>query len=157
MDLKVSRKEVLMLFVFVAACLLVGVLSGLTAPSMDKYADLNTPPLSPPGILFPIVWTVLYAFMGIALWMMWRTVNDYRYYVLFGIQLVLNFLWTPIYFAWGNMYLALVDLILIWIFVIIMAWLSYMHDVKPATYLMVPYILWLMFAAYLTIGTIVLN
>ena len=155
MDLKVSGKDVMTLIVSVAACLIVGAISGLTAPTMDIYSDLKTPPLSPPGMLFPIVWTILYVLMGIALWRMYRYVKDYRYYVLFAIQLILNFIWVPIYFSWGNMYLALIDLVALWMVVVTMAWLSRMHDERISAYLMVPYILWLTFAAYLTIGTII--
>ena len=157
MDTKISRNDVVSLIASVILCLAVGAISGLTAPTMDIYADLKTPPLSPPGMVFPIVWTILYILMGIALWRMYTNVKDNRYYVMFGLQLLLNFIWTPIYFAWGMMYLALLDLVALWIVVAMMTWLSWMHDEKVSAYLMMPYILWLTFAAYLTFGTIILN
>ena len=157
MDLTVSKKDILMLILAVAFCLCVGAISGLTAPSMDIYADLKTPPLSPPGILFPIMWTILYILMGISIWMMYRTSHNMLFYTLFGLQLALNFIWTPLYFTWGFMTLAFIDLVLLWIAVAVMMYVAYKENVRISMYLLIPYILWLTFAAYLNLGTILLN
>ena len=157
MDLTVSKKDILILILSVAGCLCVGMISGWTAPSMDLYPDLKNPPLSPPGILFPIVWTILYILMGISLWMMYRKGHNILFFILFALQLFLNFIWTPLYFAWGYMALALIDLVALWIVVFVMMGIAKMDDVKISAYLLIPYLIWLTFAAYLNIGTIILN
>lgn len=155
MELTTTHKGIISLIVFVAGCLIVGLISGMTANSTSGYVDLEMPPLSPPGFLFPVAWTILYILMGISLWTVYRKGGDKLYYILFAVQLVLNFIWTPIFFALGNRVLAMVVLVALWATVAAMIYIIKYNKVAMVT--LVPYILWLTFAAYLNIGAIILN
>ena len=145
----------------IAIPLLVGGLAGiLTQNSMETFKGLNQPPFSPPGWLFPVVWTILYFLMGVASYlvlesrqsseMIQKAMNFYFY------QLVVNFLW-PIFFFRFEWYLfSFFWLLLLWILVLITFRLFYEIS-KVAGYLLIPYILWLTFAAYLNFGIWYLN
>ena len=156
MTSSMSRKNIAMLVMSMIGCLAVGTLSGLTSASSSLYQSLEMPPLSPPGYLFPIVWTVLYILMGIALFLMIRLGDNRRYVQLFIVQLALNFVWTPLFFHYDIMLLAFVDLVVLWICVMLLIVMSWNYD-RRASYLMLPYIVWLSFAAYLNIGAYLLN
>ena len=145
-----------MLVLSVVGCLVVGTLSGLTAASSSLYQSLEMPPLSPPGFLFPIVWTALYIMMGLALFLMIRLGDNRRYLWLFIIQLALNFVWTPLFFRYDMMLLAFADLVVLWVCVMLLILMSRDYD-RRSSYLMIPYIVWLSFAAYLNIGEYLLN
>lgn len=139
--------------------ILVGILGAvLTRNSGQVYANLNRPPLSPPAIVFPIVWSILYILIGIAAFLAEH--KDCKYYkasrAVYYIGLVLNLLWPILFFTLGLYTLALVELILLWVVVAINAILFYFCNEK-AGYLMIPYIIWLSFAAYLNIGVVFLN
>jgi tryptophan-rich sensory protein len=151
-----SRRSIAMLVLSVVGCLVVDTLSGLTAASSSLYQSLEMPPLSPPGFLFPIVWTALYIMMGLALFLMIRLGDNRRYLWLFIIQLALNFVWTPLFFRYDMMLLAFADLVVLWVCVMLLILMSRDYD-RRSSYLMIPYIVWLSFAAYLNIGAYLLN
>ena len=138
----------------------VGAVSGLLSMDcMRSFKDtVAQPPLSPPGFLFPIVWTVLYALMGIGaarVSLADPSRKRSRGLNLFVIQLAMNFLWTPVFFclkAFGFAFFWLLGLLAT---VILMA-LEFRKTDRPAAWLQIPYILWLCFAAYLNIGIWVL-
>lgn len=131
-----------------------------TRNSMDIYGTLNSPPLSPPGVVFPIVWSILYTLMGIALYIVRNTSGDLdvkkKGYWIFGIQLVFNFLWTVLFFRFG-----LYGFSAIWLGVLIVLIainIFYFAQInKTAGLLLVPYLLWCAFALYLNIGIYLLN
>ena len=155
MELTSAHKNWIALAIFVLGCLAIGFSSSLLSSASSGYTGLDMPPLSPPGILFPIAWTILYVLMGISIWSVYRNGGDKLYYILFAVQLVLNFVWTPIFFTMGDRMLALADLTLLWITVFAMIY--FVRENKLAFYTLIPYILWLTFAAYLNIGAILLN
>ena len=140
---------------------IVGAASGLL--SMDcirSFEDtVPQPPLSPPGFLFPIVWTVLYALMGIGAAMVSMTAASRPRSLglnLFMVQLAMNFLWTPVFFclqAFGFAFFWLLGLL----GVVIWMTLEFQKSSKLAALLQVPYILWLGFAAYLNFGVWMLS
>ena len=139
----------------------VGALSGwLSRTGMEIFAETAIqPPLSPPAILFPIVWTVLYALMGISaarIWLSEESPARSKGLNLFVAQLIVNFSWSLIFFNLQAYGFALVWLILLWILV---AWmiLTFAKTDKLAAWLQVPYLLWLTFAAYLNAAVWVLN
>ncbi len=145
----------------IAIPLIVGGLSALiTRDNMDIYSQIVRPPLSPPGVLFPIVWTVLYALMGVSLYFVWNseapTYEKQAAFIVFGIQLFLNFVWSPIFFNNRQFLLSFVVLVLLWISAIIMTVMFYKIS-KPAGILQIPYILWLTFAGYLNFSVYLLN
>lgn len=156
--MKTNKK---LLFLCIALPLLVGITAGLlTRDSMSTFSMLNKPPLSPPAILFPIVWTILYTLMGIASYLVLssgKNQNDITTaLIVYLLQLSINFFW-PIFFFNLEWYLfAFFWLILLWILIRKTIQLFYPLS-KTAAYLMIPYFLWVTFAGYLNLGIYLLN
>lgn len=145
----------------IAIPLIVGGLSAfITRGNMDLYSQINQPPLSPPAWLFPVVWTILYILMGISLYLVGNSNASYsdkrRAYIFFGVQLFLNFIWSPIFFVGRYYLLAFIVLVFMWIFTFGMI-LSFYKISKPAGLLQIPYLLWLTFAGYLNFAIFLLN
>lgn len=139
----------------------VGGLSALiTGGNMDIYSKINRPPLSPPGIVFPIVWSVLYTLMGISLYLVWNKDADSDQsrtaFIWFAVQLFLNFIWSPVFFGAQNYLTAFIILILLWLSVIFMI-ISFYKISKPAALLQIPYFIWITFAGYLNLAIYILN
>lgn len=150
-----------LLLLGIALPLLVGILSALlTRNSMMTFASLNQPPLSPPSWLFPVVWTVLYALMGISSYLILSSgAEEYkvrRAMNLYLYQLAVNFLWPTFFFNFGWYFFSLLWLILLWILVFLMI-RAFASISKWAAYLNIPYLIWLTFAAYLNAGIWWLN
>jgi len=124
------------------------------------YASMNKPPLSPPGWVFPAVWTVLYALMGLASWLVYCSgasePRKRRALRLYLWQLGLNFLW-PIVFFGAGMYLAAFFLLLLLLLLVAVCTLRFYCIDERAGRLMFPYSVWLVFAAYLNLGVYLLN
>ena len=117
------------------------------------------PPLSPPGWLFPVVWTILYALMGIGAARIYETPPSQKRSLglnLFVAQLVVNFFWSPIFFQLQAFGFAFLWLLLLWGLVLRMS-LTFRKLDPPAAKLQIPYLLWLTFAAYLNLGVWYLN
>ena len=145
----------------VAIPLLVGGAAGiLTSPMMEKFGEVPQPPLAPPGWLFPVAWTVLYTAMGVASYRVLRSEKPQREkekaIKLYGLQLFLNFLWPLLFFGFGLYGFSFFWLLALLAAVILTAVRLYRID-KAAGWLLVPYILWLCFAAYLNAGVAILN
>lgn len=156
--MKIDKKR---LIICLAIPLVVGGAAGLlTMNSMEAFEALNQPPLSPPGWLFPVVWTVLYVLMGIASYLV--SVSDApheekaRALWTYGIQLAFNFLWPIAFFNLKWYLFAFLWLVILWILILITA-LRFGRIRKPAGYLLVPYLLWVAFAGYMTLGIYLLN
>ncbi len=139
--------------------LLTGGLAALiTQSSMKQFASLNQPPLSPPGWLFPVVWTILYTLMGISSYLVSQSDNPLKNTALrvYGIQLGVNFFWPILFFRLQAFLGAFFWLLLLWILILVMIVLFY--KVKPiAGLLQIPYFLWVTFAAYLNLAIYFLN
>ncbi len=149
------------LVIFILIPLLVGGISALlTMGSMKDFALLNKPPLSPPGWLFPVVWTVLYILMGISSYIIYTApVSDekaLKALIPYGIQLIFNFFWSIIFFNLNWYLFAFVWLVAMLLFIII-TYKRFYEISKPAAFLLVPYILWTVFAGYLNFGVYLLN
>lgn len=156
--MKIDKKR---LIICLAIPLVVGGAAGLlTMNSMEAFEALNQPPLSPPGWLFPVVWTVLYVLMGIASYLV--SVSDApheekaRALWTYGIQLAFNFLWPIAFFNLKWYLFAFLWLVILWILILITA-LRFGRIRKPAGYLLAPYLLWVAFAGYLNLGIYLLN
>lgn len=146
-----------------AICLLVslgvGALAGLlTGGSADMYAGLQLPPLAPPGWLFPVVWGVLYALMGISSFLVVtsRWPDRRRALVLYVLQLAVNFCWPLVFFGAGQLLAAFAVLVVLWVLVGAMI-LAFAQVDKRAAWLQIPYLLWITFAGYLNLGIVLLN
>lgn len=131
--------------------------SFFTMNSMDTFKDLSKP-INVPGVLFPIVWSILYLLMSISCYLIVQS-NDKdkkEGIILYAIQLVINSLWTLIFFGFGAYLLSFIWIIILLIVVIIM--LAKFYNInKIAMYINIPYVLWLLFAAYLNLGIYLLN
>lgn len=150
--------------IFIISILLaeaVGGLSGfLTREGMKIYTEMIAqPPLSPPPLLFPIVWGILYALMGIGsarIWLTPASPERSRALNLYAAQLVVNFFWSLIFFNAQAFGFAFFWLLLLWLLVLLM--ILAFREVDPlAAWLQVPYLIWLTFAAYLNLGVWYLN
>lgn len=155
--MKLSWKK---LAICLAIPLAVGGLSALLSGGMADYKQLNQPPLSPPGWLFPVVWTILYLLMGYS---SYRVVTadatreaKRRGLLVYGIQLLVNFLWPLIFFGKQWRLTAFFILVILWILIYITMRLFSKIDEKAGD-LLLPYILWVTFAGYLNIGVFLLN
>lgn len=138
--------------------LAVGGLAALLSGGMGSYKVMNQPPLSPPGWVFPIVWTILYLLMGEASYRVLISDSPKKKQALtaYGVQLFLNFLW-PLFFFGGQMYLtAFIILIALWVAIFITL-RRFSNIDETAGDLLLPYILWVTFAGYLNLGVFLLN
>ena len=146
---------------FILSALGVGGLSALlTAGSMEIYEEVTTPPLSPPSVLFPIVWTALYVLMGVcAAWVYLTPAPEgkkRRALAVYAISLGFNFLWS-IFFFRLRLFLFSFFWLLGLLFLILKTVADY-RDISPkAAYLQIPYALWVTFAGYLNFGIWFLN
>ena len=156
--MKINKK---LLFICLAIPLGVGGLSALlTMGSMDAFASLNQPPLSPPGWLFPIVWTILFILMGISLYLVVNSgapeATLSPALTSFAIGLAFNLFWSIWFFNLGWYAFAFVWLLALLVIIIINAVLFYRIN-KSSGLLLIPYILWVTFAAYLNLSIAILN
>ena len=123
------------------------------------YASLNQPSFNPPNWIFGPVWTTLYILMGISLFIIWQlpsTEIRKQSIRIYWIQLILNFIWSFLFFYFKNIGLALIEIVILWLSIILMLRLFY--QAKPmASYLNLPYILWVSFATALNISYYILN
>jgi tryptophan-rich sensory protein len=145
---------------FSALALLVGGLSSvITQGEMEAFSALRQPPLSPPGWVFPVVWTILYLLMGVGMAIVWRGSDGERRrsaVTIWGVQLAANFLWPLLFFLWQLRLLSLVWLVVMLILVANMT-SEFEKTSVTAARLQIPYLLWLLFAAYLNLGVWILN
>lgn len=146
---------------FTAIPLLVGIVAGLlTRGSMETFSRLNQPPLSPPGILFPIVWTILYTLMGIASYLVYTSDKEKEEVntalLVYFIQLAVNFFWSIFFFNLKWYTFSFFWLVLLWVLIFYTIRLFYPIS-NTAAYLLIPYLLWVTFAGYLNLGIAALN
>ena len=140
---------------------IVGALSGwLTREGTKIYTlTIDRPPLAPPSILFPIVWGILFALMGIGAARIYQAPASNarsRSLLIFLIQLTFNFFWSIIFFNFQAFGVAFIWLILLWLLILWMI-LSFCKVNRLAAWLQIPYLLWVTFAAYLNLGVWILN
>ncbi len=130
----------------VTAAALIGVL-GVSGTSAE-YQNLNQPSWAPPSWLFGPVWTVLYAMIAVAGWLVWRRTGWTAALTVYAVQLALNAVWTPIFFGFGRYGWALADIVLMWVLIGATIWL-FRPVSKVAAALLVPYWAWVSFATAL--------
>lgn len=156
--MKIKWKE---LIIAILIPLAVGGISAfLTRGGMETFKALEKPPLSPPGWLFPVVWTVLYILMGIASYLIYSSTKSkadkFLALGLYAFQLFFNFFWSVIFFNLERYLFAFIWLFILWL-LILMTILAFRGISKPAAWLLVPYLLWVTFAGYLNLGIYLLN
>ncbi|MBI4235366.1 tryptophan-rich sensory protein [Candidatus Peregrinibacteria bacterium] len=142
------------LIIAIAVSELAGVIGSFftTSAISTWYAGIVKPALNPPAWIFGPVWTALFALMGIAAFLVWKKGLDRRdVKIALGIfisQLILNTLWSIIFFGLHSPGGALIEIIFLW-FAILFTIIEFAKIYKPAAWLLAPYILWVSFAAYL--------
>lgn len=134
-----------------------GAIVGLITSGYMDYSDMVKPPLSPPGIVFPIVWTILYILMGISYFLATKDNEDNKELdQIYLLQLLVNFMWPIIFFVLEMYFTAFLWIILLLILVIVMI-KELLKANKISGYLQIPYLIWLLFATYLNLGITLLN
>ena len=156
-----KKKKITELLIFIVSAELVGALSALlTGDFMQNYYSLAKPPLSPPGFVFPLVWTILYALMGVSAFLIFASDKPQSKrnaaLTIYGAQLFINFLWSIIYFRFNSPIIALIDIIILGLLLIMMI-KSFYKIRHISAFLNIPYLLWIIFATYLNFVTIILN
>ncbi len=132
-----------------------GIVGFLISGSMD-FESLNKPFLAPPGILFPIAWTILYLLMGISYYLYRKDYSFDNISKLHYAQLGINLLWPIFFFTFKFRLFSIFWILLLLSFVLVLTY-EYFQKKKVCAYLLIPYILWIIFATYLNIGIYVLN
>ncbi len=157
---KEHKKEIFVYVFFIIGTLLVGALSSIFVNiGLPEYKMITKPPLSPPEILFPIAWTILYILMAISMSLVYLKADSItrkaatRIYIY---QLAANFLWPLFFFALSWYFFSFLWIILLIVLVLSMIIIFYSVS-KPAALLQLPYLAWLSFAAYLNLGIFILN
>lgn len=143
----------------IAVPLLVGGLAAaVTGSSMDAYEGMAQPPLSPPAWAFPIAWTLLYGLMGLASYQIADSGDPrkYRALGLYGLQLLVNFLWPVVFFRW-EMPLAALAVLTALLILVYRMYRQFREIDQTAGWLLLPYLLWLVFALWLNLGVWWLN
>lgn len=134
-----------------------GAIVGLITSGYMDYSDMVKPPLSPPGIVFPIVWTILYILMGISYFLATKDNEENKELdQIYLLQLLVNFMWPIIFFVLEMYFTAFLWIILLLILVIVMI-KELLKANKISGYLQIPYLIWLLFATYLNLGITLLN
>lgn len=137
--------------------LILGSLVGFVMSGSIDYNELVKPMFSPPSWLFPVAWSIIYLLMGISYYLLKKEYEELRLEsVIYYIQLAVNLLWSIIFFVLKLRLFAAVWIVLLDILVIIMIYL-FMKKKRISAYLNIPYLLWILFATYLTFGIYLLN
>lgn len=156
-----NKTLILKFLVSIIIPLSLGAIAGMfTSQSVPEwYATLNRPSFNPPSWIFGPVWTTLYILMGISFFIIWKqdvSKERNRAILVYLLQLLLNFAWSFIFFYFNMIGLALVEIILLWISIVMM--LVVFYKIKPiASYINIPYLLWVTFATVLNASYYFLN
>ena len=157
-----DKKSIVQLFFFIFLCLVLG--NGLggyfTFISVEGwYQTLNKPSFNPPDWVFGPVWTTLYIFMGISIWLVWKSEKNKNRTIgirIFWLQLFFNVFWTYLFFGIQRIDLGMLEIIFL-IFLIIINIFYFFKIDKIASYLLIPYIFWVSYAAVLNFKIWILN
>lgn len=143
----------------VVLCLLIASIEGvITATHTNQwYNALNKPVFNPPSFVFAPVWTALYIMIGIAGGLIWSRKRQHQtLFIVFSLQLLFNFLWSFLFFLWGSISWALIDISLLWITLLITLLYAY-KQYKAIFYWLTPYFIWVSFATILNLSLWLLN
>lgn len=137
----------------------IGFISGLISMGgIKNFNSLIKPFLSPPGFIFPIVWTILYILMGISSYLIYNENDYYSSFSLkiYALNLFVNFLWSPLFFGLGLRLFSFIWIVVLDIVVSYMIYNFYKVN-KKAAYLQIPYLVWCIYATYLNLAFYLLN
>lgn len=156
-----KKNKTLTYIFFVLVCQLAGIIGSIfTTPAVKGwYANINRPSFSPPNWLFAPVWTTLFVMMGVSVSIIWLSEKNAQRTTalkIFFLQLILNTLWSIIFFGMENPMLAFFEIVILW-FAILFTILKFRKINKLAAILLVPYILWVSFASVLNLAIALIN
>jgi tryptophan-rich sensory protein len=157
-----TMNNTLRLIISIAICQMAGVIGSIATVSSVRtfYTTLAKPSFNPPGWIFGPVWITLYAVMGIAAWIVWKKLGTdpgaKTALIFFIIQLVLNALWSHLFFGWHLLFIAFLEIVLLWI-MILLSTIWFFRVSTTAGALMVPYLAWVSFASVLNYSIWALN
>ena len=132
-------------FILVTFC---APLAGMSSPPGAWYAALAKPSWNPPAWIFGPAWTSLYTLMAIAAWLVWKRDGWRRPLALYFVQLLLNAMWTPLFFGAHQLGWALVEIVALWL-AILLTLLNFHRVNRTAGWLLAPYLAWVAFATAL--------
>ena len=142
-------KKLFSLFLCLLLCVGIGWIGGIFTQSSIAiwYPTLIKAPWTPPNWTFPVVWTILYLMMGVSLWLVLIAPSHHKTnaVIIFGIQLLFNFIWSWLFFYMENPFLGMVDIMLLWIAIVATIKVFSTHS-RLAAYLLVPYLIWVTYA-----------
>jgi len=146
------------LVIFIPIPLLLGSLIGNIGRPDGWYKKLKKTDLNPPNYIFPIVWTILYLMIGISYFLALRKTNDIKYWILPILHLILNFSYSPMFFYFRELLLSAIlsTLILITALLVIFQFAK-LDKSLISSMLLIPYLIWLCFANYLSYSIYILN
>jgi len=154
--------QIVKLVISIVVCQLAGFIGALfTTPSIPTwYASLNKPSFNPPNWVFGPVWTTLFVLMGISAYVVWhqglQSVPVKRALIIFLVQLALNVFWSFLFFKLRSPIYAFVEITVLWI-AIALTIAAFSQVSRPAAFLLIPYIVWVSFAAILNLSIVRLN
>ncbi len=157
-----KHKDTLTLFGFICVCLLAGMIGSVfTFPSLPTwYEMLHKPFMNPPNWVFGPVWTTLFMLMGISVYLVWKNGLDSNYsmgaFKIFWVQLIFNVLWSYVFFCEHLLFMSCLEIVALWMLIALTSYKFYRIS-RPAGLLLLPYLLWVTFASYLTFSIWMLN
>lgn len=146
------------LAVFIVICFAVSTMGAIFRPG-EWYDNLNKPSWQPPSWLFAPVWSILYVMIAVSGWLVWRDfglTGAAFAFVVYGIQLVINGAWSPVFFGLKRPDLALIEVVFLWLSVVATIWVFAPLN-TTAAWLLVPYLAWVSFASFLNLTIVRLN
>ena len=155
MNNKMGKEEIISLLIPLG----IGFISGLISMGgIKNFNSLIKPFLSPPGFIFPIVWTILYILMAISSYLIYNENDYYSSFSLkiYALNLFVNFLWSPLFFGLGLRLFSFIWIVVLDIVVSYMIYNFYKVN-KKAAYLQIPYLIWCIYATYLNLAFYLLN
>jgi translocator protein len=136
--------------------------SFFTIPAISTwYSTLIKPSFNPPNYIFGPMWIILYFLMGISIYLIWQKIDEnkievIKYMRIFWIHILFNSIWSIMFFGLQNLWLAFINIMIIWLFIIILIIKSYKIN-KLSSYLLIPYLIWVSFASILNLSILLLN
>ena len=153
-----TKNKYLSLLLFLAITFAASAIGGYTTATFKEpwYSQIILPSFNPPSWVFGPIWTTLYIFMSLAIWIVWNKTNDNKIIKIYFLHIFFNALWSIIFFGFHKIGLALIDLLIILFFIILLMKIYFKIN-KFSFYLMVPYLFWSAYAFLLNLSIFFLN
>jgi len=152
-----KKKYLSLIFILLVTFIASGIGSMVVTSFKEPwYSEIILPSFNPPSWVFAPVWTTLYVFMSVAVWLVWRKKLNTKILQIYLVHLFFNAIWSIIFFGFHEIGLALINLIIILLFIILLMKI-YLKENKLSFYLMIPYFIWSSYALVLNTSIFLLN